>query len=153
MNKIIFIIVIIILLLVGAIGYLIMTGGILGNPSPTPTPAHFEIQGMTVDILDRGAGLGIQAKLGSAVTVEEIDKTPDGKIVFSSKAENHYPTITLGSGYEPKGITLGMVGMRVGEVRRFVIPPDLLASNYFGYPSYFPPNTTLTTEIKLLNIK
>lgn len=46
----------------------------------------------------------------------------------------------------------GIPGMRVGGVRRLVIPPELAYGNSTPDPSRIPPNATLLFEVELVSV-
>ncbi|GBG00330.1 hypothetical protein Rsub_13100 [Raphidocelis subcapitata] len=50
-----------------------------------------------------------------------------------------------------KGIDLGVRGMRVGGVRRLIVPPELGFGN--RQAGELPPNSTIEVDIELLSIK
>ncbi len=70
---------------------------------------------------------------------------------FDSNAGRGPFTFTLGGGEVIKGWEQGVTGMRVGGVRRLVVPPSL------GYGSVrygpIPPNATLLFEIELVEVQ
>jgi FKBP-type peptidyl-prolyl cis-trans isomerase len=51
-----------------------------------------------------------------------------------------------------KGFERGIVGMKVGGVRKITIPPDL-GYGRKGQPPVIPPNATLHFEVELMAIK
>jgi len=57
----------------------------------------------------------------------------------------------LGVGRVIRGWDQGVVGMRVGGVRRLVLPPDLAYGN--NPPSGIPTNATLIFEITLNSVQ
>jgi FKBP-type peptidyl-prolyl cis-trans isomerase len=60
---------------------------------------------------------------------------------------------TLGAGMVIRGWDQGVVGMKAGGVRRFVIPPDL-AYGSTGSPSGgIPPNATLVFDVELISVQ
>lgn len=69
----------------------------------------------------------------------------------SSRAEGRTPLVfTLGAGQVIPGFDQGLVGMKVGGVRRLVIPPSLAYGAARNGP--IPPNATLVFEVELLEI-
>jgi FKBP-type peptidyl-prolyl cis-trans isomerase FkpA len=59
---------------------------------------------------------------------------------------------TLGAGAVIRGWDQGVAGMRVGGLRRLVLPPEL-AYGASGSPPVIPPNATLVFEIELLDVQ
>ena len=59
---------------------------------------------------------------------------------------------TLGSGQVIRGWDQGAAGMKVGGLRRLVLPPEL-AYGAGGSPPVIPPNATLVFEIELLEVQ
>jgi FKBP-type peptidyl-prolyl cis-trans isomerase FkpA len=60
-------------------------------------------------------------------------------------------TFTLGGGEVIQGWEQGVTGMRVGGVRRLVVPPSLAYGTIRFGP--IPPNATLLFEIELLEVQ
>jgi len=58
---------------------------------------------------------------------------------------------TLGAGRVIRGWDVGVVGMKVGGLRRLIIPPDL-AYGAAGSQG-IPPNATLVFDVELLNVQ
>jgi len=86
------------------------------------------------------------AELGSEVTLAYIGSLEDGT-VFDQSAR---VTFRLDNGLI-EGFRDGVIGMRVGEEKRLVIPPEK------GYRDQqvgdIPPNSTLIFDVKLLDIR
>jgi FKBP-type peptidyl-prolyl cis-trans isomerase FkpA len=55
----------------------------------------------------------------------------------------------LGDGQASRGWDVGIVGMRVGGLRRLVVPPELGYGGRPSLPTWIPPNSTLVYEIEL----
>lgn len=98
------------------------------------------------------AGTGTETKNGDKLSVHYVGTLASG-VKFDSSRDRGTPfTFTLGAGQVIKGWDQGMVGMKVGEIRKLIIPPQL-AYGETGTPGGpIPPNATLTFEVELLKI-
>lgn len=106
---------------------------------------------------DLRIGAGAEATSGKSVTVHYTGwlyavNQPDGKGAQfdSSAARGPFPFV-LGAGGVIRGWDQGVVGMRVGGLRRLVIPPDLGYGNQTVGP--IPANSTLVFDIELLTVQ
>lgn len=73
---------------------------------------------------------------------------------FDSSRDRGQPLIfELGAGRVIRGWELGVVGMRVGGLRRLVIPPELAYGNRNIGNGLIPPNSTLVFEVELLGVE
>ncbi|MCX6785771.1 MAG: FKBP-type peptidyl-prolyl cis-trans isomerase [Candidatus Komeilibacteria bacterium] len=110
------------------------------------------VKNAKVDIQTLTAGTGEkQVKTGDSITVNYKGTLEDGTVFDSSYDKKAPITITLGQGQVIPGWEQGLVGMKVGEKRKLVIPPAL-AYGAQGYGSVIPPNATLTFEVELVSI-
>lgn len=102
--------------------------------------------GLYVQVLQEGDGA--TASSDDTVTVHYTGWLADGRKFDSSRDRGEPATFPL-SGVIP-GWREGVADMRVGEVRRLVIPPEL------GYGSRgtgpIPPDATLVFEVELLGV-
>jgi FKBP-type peptidyl-prolyl cis-trans isomerase FkpA len=95
-------------------------------------------------------GKGAAAKTGDKVRVHYLGTFQDGKKFDASRDHGKPFDFTLGHGDVIKGWDQGVVGMKLGEKRKLVVPPSL-AYGARGRPG-IPPNSTLVFEIELLEI-
>jgi FKBP-type peptidyl-prolyl cis-trans isomerase FkpA len=130
-------------------------GGDDGSSNPTaPTPGS-----VPFSTTDLRVGTGAEATAGRAVAVNY-----SGWLYSTSAAENkgtrfdssllpgRTPYVfTVGVG-TITGFSQGVVGMRVGGLRRIVIPPNL-GYGAQGSGADIPPNATLIFEIELLAVQ
>jgi FKBP-type peptidyl-prolyl cis-trans isomerase FkpA len=101
---------------------------------------------------DLRAGQGAEAQSGKTVSVHYTGTLTDGKKFDSSRDHGRPFTFTLGGGQVIKGWDQGVVGMRVGGIRKLTIPPEL-GYGERGFPGAIPPNSTLIFEVELLDVR
>ncbi len=128
------------------------TAAISGNMNQDnnqQVPDTFDIQGLNVDVLQRGDGE--VAKAGDTVTVNYVGTLENGT-KFDSSIDRGQPfEFTLGQNSVIQGWELGVTGMKVGEKRKLTIPPELgYGAN--GAGGVIPPNATLIFEVDMLGI-
>lgn len=109
---------------------------------------NMEIETLQTEILQEGEGEG--AKNGDTVTVHYTGLLTDGTKFDSSLDRGEPFSFTLGAGRVIVGWDQGIVGMKIGEKRKLIIPPS------FGYGETavgsIPANSTLIFEVELLEI-
>jgi FKBP-type peptidyl-prolyl cis-trans isomerase FkpA len=121
------------------------------SDSPT-TPANNAPFSQT-DIV---AGTGADAVTGRVVTVHytgwfyNASATGAKGVQFDSSTGQTPLSFTLGAGQVIRGWEQGLQGMKVGGIRRLVIPPSLAYGDTRFGP--IPPNATLVFEIQLLQV-
>ena len=106
----------------------------------------------TVKIEDLKVGAGRAAQSGDTVSVHYTGWLQDGTKFDSSRDRGTPFEFVLGRGDVIPGWDQGLVGMKVGGVRRLTIPPNL-AYGAAGAGGVIPPNANLTFEVELLDIK
>ena len=104
-----------------------------------------------LQITDEKVGTGREVKSGDTVVINYTGTLTDGTKFDSSYDRNEPFTTQIGVGQVIKGWDLGVVGMKVGGKRKLVIPPDLAYGNQ--QVGTIPPNSTLTFEVELIQIK
>ncbi len=106
--------------------------------------------GLKYEILK--AGTGQEAKNGDEVLVHYIGTLEDGTKFDSSRDKNKPFSFVLGQGRVIKGWDLGVLGMKVGEIRRLIIPASLGYGEQGAGGGVIPPNATLIFEVELLGV-
>jgi FKBP-type peptidyl-prolyl cis-trans isomerase len=107
---------------------------------------------MGLDIEDLRPGTGAEAKAGNRVTVHYVGTLTDGSKFDSSRDRGEGFSFKLGAGQVIKGWDQGVAGMKVGQLRKLTIPPEL-AYGERGFPPVIPPSSTLVFEVELLAVK
>jgi FKBP-type peptidyl-prolyl cis-trans isomerase FkpA len=97
------------------------------------------------------AGTGSEATTGRRVTVHYVGTLTTGSKFDSSRDRGEGFQFTLGKGEVIKGWDQGVAGMRIGELRKLTIPPEL-GYGTRGFPPVIPGNSTLVFEVELLAV-
>ena len=102
-------------------------------------------------VQDVQVGTGDTATLGRQVTVNYTGWLPDGTQFDSSKAAGRSPfSFTPGQGRVIDGWEEGIVGMKVGGLRKLVIPSELGYGASGSGP--IPPNSVLIFDVELVSV-
>jgi len=107
--------------------------------------------GLQYVVLNQGSGAVAQP--GKFVSVHCTGWLTDGKKFYSTKDTNQPYEFVLGTGSVIKGWDEGINGMKVGDRRKLVIPPDLGygAAGFGG--GVIPGGATLIFEVELMAVK
>jgi len=100
---------------------------------------------------DIKVGDGVECPQGAHVVMDYTGWLTNGTVFDSSWKEGREP-LDMSLHELIKGWQHGVPGMKVGGIRKLVIPPSL-AYGERGSPPAVPPNATLTFEIELLGIR
>ncbi len=126
-------------------------GGGSSPTSPSTGSAPYSATDLTV-------GTGAEAANGRRLTVNYAGwlysaSAADNKGTLFDTSVGRSPfSFTLGAGQVIRGWEQGVPGMKVGGVRRLVLPPDL-AYGSAGAPPSIPGNATLVFEVALLDVQ
>jgi FKBP-type peptidyl-prolyl cis-trans isomerase FkpA len=97
-------------------------------------------------------GAGKEAHAGDTVAVHYVGTLTSGQKFDSSRDRGSPFTFKLGAGQVIKGWDQGVAGMKIGEMRKLTIPPEL-AYGAKGFPPVIPANSTLVFEVELIDVK
>lgn len=117
-------------------------------PEPSRTSSRITPSGLGVE--DLTVGSGELAEPGTRVRLHYVGTLEDGRVFDSSRERSAPFEVQLGQGSLIPGFEEGVTGMRVGGLRRLLIPPAL------GYgergTGNIPPGSILIFEIELLAV-
>ena len=133
--------------LLPALAVVLLAAGCDSGPPTSPTPRGEFSQ------TDLRVGTGAEATAGRTLSVNYAlwlysDSAADNK---GQGLQSGPHTFVLGARNVISGWERGVPGMRVGGLRRLVIPPELAYGPTGSGP--IPPNATLVFEIELLNVQ
>lgn len=110
--------------------------------------------GLTIQVLEQGGGRALAE--GQRAVFRYTVWLEDGTMVESNDPEHggegRAISARIGEGRVIQAWDEGIVGMRPGEVRRLVAPPELAWGDE-GSGEMIPPGATLTFEIRLVEIR
>lgn len=119
-----------------------------------PAPEVYQPSGTVTDlqVSDLTLGDGAVIKAGDCLIVKYYGTlAADGKLFDENYSSTTGLAFTLGQGQVIQGLDQGLAGMKVGGVRRLVVPPTLGYGAQANGP--VPANATLVFTIKLLRIQ
>jgi FKBP-type peptidyl-prolyl cis-trans isomerase FkpA len=120
-------------------------GTVGGGSAPEATAAQLVVEDLRV-------GAGAEAKSGDTVRIHYVGTLLQDGTEFDSSRKSGKPfEFRLGAGTVIKGFDRGVMGMKVGGLRRVTIPPEL-GYGRRGAPPLIPPRATLVFEIELLEV-
>jgi hypothetical protein len=118
----------------------------------TPTTANWKTPALAgLKSVDVTVGTGAEVHTGDLVSVHYTGALADGTVFDSSRTRGKPLQFRIGASQVIKGFERGVVGMKVGGVRKLTIPPELGYGNK-GVPPVIPPKATLSFEIELVSI-
>lgn len=107
----------------------------------------------TLTMTDLVIGTGTVAASGDAVTADytgwlyDPTKPDDKGLQFQTSVGGTPLSFTIGSGQVIQGFDQGITGMKVGGVRRLIVPPSMGYGNQRN--NSIPANTPLVFEVSL----
>jgi FKBP-type peptidyl-prolyl cis-trans isomerase FkpA len=121
-----------------------------GSSPTTPTDA------VPFSQLDLRLGTGGEAASGNTLQVNytgwlfDASKTDQKGLQFDTSIGRDVFTFQVGVGQVIKGWDQGLPGMKIGGLRRLVVPASLAYGAFRNGP--IPPNSTLVFEIELVDV-
>ena len=112
----------------------------------TPIDKVAELQ-----IIDISEGTGSTVQPGATITAHYTGALCKNGIIFQS-SHDFGDAITFGLDQVIKGWTEGVPGMKVGGMRRLIIPSEM-AYGSVRAAANIPPNSDLVFDIELVDIK
>ena len=120
--------------------------------SPSATAGSTTTSAGGLQVTEVKIGSGAEAHIGDTIRVHYTGSLPNGTVFDSSRPRGEPLEFRIGSGQVIRGFDRGVTGMRVGGIRKVVIPPDL-GYGKRGSPPVIPPNATLVFELELVEIR
>lgn len=105
--------------------------------------------GLQYRILEKGTGM--KAQTGDQVFIYETTSYRDGTVLYSNYDSSSPVPVLIGGNQATNAVDEGLRGMRVGEVRELVAPPDLVKRK--SYPKNVSPDSILIIKMKLDRIE
>ena len=153
------------LLVVCAAAALVACGDNVTNPAPDPLTNDDFAPALNVDLAamtetssglyyqDLEVGAGDEALEGVTVSVHYEGWLTDGAKFDSSRDRGTPFEFLLGAGFVIPGWDEGIRGMRVGGMRKMVIPPHLAYGSSGAGGGVIPGNATLVFDVELLEVQ
>ena len=111
---------------------------------------HVTETGLGIEELEDGSG--VEAKEEDKVTVHYVGRLESGKVFDDSRKRGEPYTFRLGHGKVIAAWDEGVMGMKVGGIRRLTVPAKLGYGERGKMPD-IPPNALLEFEVELMAIE
>jgi peptidylprolyl isomerase len=109
----------------------------------------FSMSALQSEILRQGEGESV--RIGQVAEVHYDGTLIDGTMFDSSRRRGQTFSFIVGQGQVIRGWDEGVLGMKIGEQRRLIIPAEM-GYGPSGVPGVIPPNATLVFEVELIGI-
>jgi peptidylprolyl isomerase len=117
------------------------------GPGSRPTEKVADFPSFKIETVKPGTGAALE--FGQKGKFHYVGTFPNGK-QFDSSIDRGEPTEFVLGGNIIKGWVLGLEGMKVGEKRRLIVPPELAYGKYGN--GAIPPDATLVFDIELVGL-
>ena len=104
--------------------------------------------GLQYSIITEGSGP--TAAEGDEVLIHESTSYRDGTLIFTTREGFGPLKVLIGGNQVIEGVDEGLRGMKTGEIRKLIVPPEL--SKRTQYPPSIHPDSILVYEIELLEV-
>lgn len=105
-----------------------------------------------IEIHEIKVGDGVEVKKGALVFLNFIGKLESGKIFDSTEIHGRPFECVVGSKKIIQGMSFGLMGMKVGGIRKIKIPSHL-AYGERSIGTHIPANSNLIFEVELLEAR
>ncbi|HMC01437.1 MAG TPA: FKBP-type peptidyl-prolyl cis-trans isomerase [Flavobacteriaceae bacterium] len=95
-------------------------------------------------------GIGNPVEVGQEVLIQETMSYRNDSLLFDSRNLPSPVKVLVGGSQAIKGVDEGLVGMKKGEIKILIVPPNL--SKRSGNSTFPHPDSTLVYEIELIDI-
>ena len=116
-----------------------------------PSGAKVVVLGSGLRYVDLRLGTGPELGAKATITVHYVGTLPNGTEIDSTRRRGEPAKFHLGSGQLIKGWELGVPGMRVGGIRRLIIPPSLAYGD--RATGGIPAKSQLSFDVELIAIE
>ncbi len=106
----------------------------------------------TLKIKDFRVGTGAKAMAGKTIVMNYVGRLTNGTQFDTSCTRDESFEFSLGQGQVIQGWDQGIVGMKVGGIRRLIIPARL-GYGATGAGGVIPPNAALIFDVELMAVK
>jgi FKBP-type peptidyl-prolyl cis-trans isomerase len=96
-------------------------------------------------------GTGREIKPGDSVRVHYVGKLENGEVFDTTRSGGQPRLLNIGGADQIKAWAEALPGMKVGEIRKLIVPPAL-GYGATGRPPAVPPHATLVFEVELIDI-
>jgi FKBP-type peptidyl-prolyl cis-trans isomerase len=121
-------------------------------PAPPTAPGETKTTPSGVKYETLHEGNGAVCKAGQTVNMHYVGTLDNGQIFDTSRKKGEPYKFVAGTGKVIKGWDEAVPGMKVGEKRKLIIPPNA-GYGAQGHPPAIPPNATLNFEIELTSVE